>query len=309
MDAPVVSETQRLSRLKPALKMRAGVISSARRFFEAGGFLEVATPVRISAPALELYIDAEPSGEAFLRTSPELHMKRLLAAGYDRIFQVGPCFRRNEQGSLHHPEFTMLEWYRADADYMDILADARDFVVATAKAALGRSWLVLGNTRVELECDWYVRTVSSVFSEMADWDPVADYDPDRFDADLVEKIERRMPLDRPSVLLDFPAGAAALARLKPDDPGVAERWELYIGGVEIANAFSELVDPAEQRERFEDCAEKRRGMGKPVYEIDEEFMAALEHGMPPSAGAALGIDRLAMILCGATSLDGVLPFR
>ncbi len=303
------SERERLAVLRPALGVRAAVIRAARRFFEGRGYLEVATPIRIPVPAIELHIDAEPSGEAFLRTSPELHMKRLLAAGYERIFQIGSCFRRNEKGALHEPEFTMLEWYCADADYMDMLDETKALVVAMANDAFGGSKIAFRNFDINLEDAWNITPVSDAFYALAGWNPVDAYDADRFDLDLVDKVEPGLPLDRPSVLKDYPAEAAALARLKPGDPRVAERWELYIGRVEIANAFSELVDPAEQRRRFEECSAIRKAMGKPVYGMDESFISALERGMPPAAGVALGIDRLVMVFCDAISLDSVLPFR
>ncbi len=309
MDSSVSHERERLAALKPALAIRARTIGAARRFFEARGYLELETPLRIPAPALELHIDAEPSGEAFLRTSPELHMKRLLAAGFDRIFQVGPCFRRGERGALHQPEFTMLEWYCANSDYMDILRETKALINFVALETLGSSRITFRDEGIALDCEWNIMSVFEAFRSLAGWDPVTGYDADRFDLDLVGKVEPSLPMDRPSVLKDYPAEAAALSRLKQDDPRVAERWELYIGRVEIANAFSELVDPVDQRRRFEECAEARRALGKPVYPLDEPFLAALEQGMPPSAGAALGIDRLVMILCGAASLDGVLPFR
>jgi lysyl-tRNA synthetase class 2 len=152
-------------------------------------------------------------------------------------------------------------------------------------------------------------TVAQAFSAFAGWDPVAAFDAERFDPDLVNKVEPHLPLEHPVILMEYPAAAAALARRKPDNPLVAERWELYIGGLELANAFSELTDPAEQRARFATCAAERRAMGKPVYPPDEEFLSALDNGMPPSAGIALGVDRLVMLLAGAASLGEVLPFR
>jgi len=151
--------------------------------------------------------------------------------------------------------------------------------------------------------------VAEAFKTFAGWNPVEHFDADRFDLDMVNKVEPNLPTACPMVLMDYPAAAAALARRKPEDPRVAERWELYIGGIEIANAFSELTDPVEQRERFEACAAERRALGKPVYPLDEDFLAALESGLPPASGIALGVDRLVMLLAGAASLDDVLPFR
>ena len=265
-----------------------------RAFFYGRGFTEVETPIRLAIPCMELHIDAEPSGDHFLRTSPEIFHKQLLAAGHEKIFEVGKCFRRGELGPLHHPEYTMLEWYRANADYMDILDDA--------KALVSTVWK-------ESSANWKQLTVSEVFLEYANWDPAGNYDEDRFDIDLVEKVEPALKkLGGPVVLMDYPVEAAALSRRKPNNPLVAERWELYIDGVEIANAYSELTDPIEQRFRFEECAEQRKALGKKIYPIDEAFIQSMEK-MPPSGGVALGVDRLLMLIAGADSLDAVLPFR
>jgi len=210
--------------------------------FDARSFLEVETPIRIAAPALELHIDAMPSGDAWLRTSPELHMKRLLAAGCERVYQLGPCFRQGERGQKHHPEFTLLEWYRTSADYRDILAETKALIAAVAEAALGRTWLDYRRTHIELMPVWEVLTVAEAFKTFAGWNPVEHFDADRFDLDMINKVEPNLPTACPMVLMDYPTAVAALARRKPEDPRVAERWELYIGGIEIANAFSELTD-------------------------------------------------------------------
>ncbi len=298
-----------LSRFKPVLALRARILQAIRQFFDARGFMEVETPVRIATPALELHIDAIPSGNAWLRTSPELHMKRLLAAGCERVYQLGPCFRQGERGDKHNPEFTLLEWYRTNADYRDILAETKALIAAVAEAALGHTWLDFCRTRIELMPVWEVLTVAEAFKTFAGWNPSEHFNAERFDLDMVNKVEKNLPTACPVVLIDYPAAVAALARRKPQDPRVAERWELYIGGIEIANAFSELTDPAEQRARFEACAVKRRALGQSVYALDEDFLAALESGLPPAAGIALGVDRLVMLLAGAFSLDDVLPFR
>ncbi len=276
------------------VKARDVLMRSVRAFFYARGYTEVETPVRLETPCMELHIDAEPSGDHFLRTSPEIFHKQLLAAGHKRIFEIGKCFRSGERGPLHHPEYTMLEWYQTDADYMDILEETRDLV--------SRVWNAVSN-------DWKILTVSDAFREFAGWDPAGNYDEDRFDIDLVDRVEPAIrAMGGPVVLKDYPVEAAALSRVKPDDPRLAERWELYIDGVEIANAYSELTDPVEQRARFEACAAQRQAMGKTVYPIDENFIQALEK-MPASGGIALGVDRLLMLMQGETSLDAVLPFR
>jgi len=291
------------------LELRSRLLAAVREFFLGRAYLEVETPVLIPAPALELHIDALAAGKSYLRTSPELHMKRLLCAGYERIFQIGPCFRSGERGRLHNPEFTMLEWYRAQADYMDILAETKELLRSVAQACPGKP-VAGGNGRIVDLCgEWQMFSVAELFEKYAHWNPLADFDERRFEDDLVNCVEPHLPKDRAVVLRDYPAPAAALARLRAGDKRVAERWELYLGGIEIANAFSELTDAAEQRKRFEECARERAALGGEVYKLDEEFLSALERGMPPAAGIALGIDRLVMLFAGATSLDDVLPFR
>jgi elongation factor P--(R)-beta-lysine ligase len=303
------SDAGRLRSLRDNLRVRGRALDAIRRFFLARGFLEVETPVRVRAPALELHIDAEPSGDCYLRTSPELHMKRLLQAGCERIFQLGPCFRRGERGDLHREEFTMLEWYRAQADYGDILRDAQELIPWVVRESIGSVSLPYQGLTVRADAAWVVRAVSEVFLEAAGWDPAKEYDADRFDRDLVEKVEPALPRDVPVVLMDYPAECAALARLKPGDPRRAERWELYLGGLELANAFSELTDPEEQRRRFAACAQARRGLGRTVYPLDEAFLAALKEGLPPCGGVALGVDRLLMLLCNARTIDEVRTFE
>ena len=213
------------------LSERARVLREIRAFFDARGFTEVETPVRIPAPAPEPHIDCPPSGDWFLRASPELQMKKLLAAGMERIYQIGPCFRAGEKGRRHSPEFTMLEWYRANADYSDIARDAEELLAEVLKR---------DHTDVQRI------TVREAYLRWAGWDPVETWDQDRFDFDMATKIEPNLPKE-PLFLTDYPAPAASLARLKSDDPRVAERWELYVDGIELANAFTELIDPVEQR--------------------------------------------------------------
>lgn len=235
---------------------------------------------------MELHIDAEPSGDRWLRTSPELSHKKLLAQGAQKIFEIGKCFRHGERGDRHHPEYTMLEWYRAGGDYNVMLTDAQTLISKPFE----------------------IRTIAEVYEKFAGWNPVEHFDADRFDFDMVGKIEPNLPKDTAIILKDYPAECCALARLKPENPKVAERWELYVGGIEIANAYSELTDPVEQRARFEKWGAQRKALGKIVYPIDEEFIRCLAE-MPPSGGCALGIDRLLMALAGTATLDDILPFR
>jgi lysyl-tRNA synthetase class 2 len=284
------------------LRRRAVVLRSLRATLDHLGFVEVETPVRIPAPANELHIEAPPSGRAFLRASPELQMKRLLCAGHDRIYQLGPCFREGERGQRHNPEFTMLEWYRAHAGADDVLRDLEIMVATAAQALHGGLRFTCGGSPVDVATPWHVLTVRDAF---AGWDPVARFDADRFDHDMAFKVEPALPRDRPCVLRDYPAAAAALSRLCPADPRVAERWELYLGGIELCNAFGELTDAREQRARFVAAAEARRLAGATAYPLDEDFLAALGAGMPPAGGAALGVDRLCMVLLDVPDIAAV----
>lgn len=292
---------------KPFLVKRAAILSAVRRFFEKKGFLEVETPLRIMAPAPELHLQCIPTGDRWLVSSPELQMKQLLASGYGPIFQISKAFRAGERGRLHNPEFTMLEWYRAEADYGALMDDAEGLIRAAALAVPGSLAIAYQDEPIDLGPTWERITVRDAFGRFAGWVPGASPDEDRFTADLVEKIEPRLGRGSPTFLLDYPASMASLARLKHDDPAVAERVELYIAGVEIANGMSELVDPVEQRQRFERDLEERRKRGLDVYPLDERFLAVLEN-MQPSAGCALGLDRLVMILCDAPSIDRVIAF-
>ena len=269
------------------LLVRARVVRAMRAFFDARDFVEVETPVRIPAPAPEPHIDCPASGDWFLRASPELQMKKLLAAGMDKIYQIGPCFREGELGRRHHPEFTMIEWYRAHADYSDIARDMEELVGG-----------ILG-----LPYPFRRLTVREAYLAFAGWDPVESFDQDRFDFDMATKIEPNLPKE-PTFLMDYPASAASLSKLKESDARVAERWELYVGGMELANAFTELTDAAEQRRRFEIAREERRQNGEADYPLDEDFLALLDL-MPPTGGVALGVDRLVMLAAQAEQIDQV----
>ncbi len=216
------------------LALRARAMAAIRHWFGGRGYLEVETPVRIAAPAPEPHIDCPRSGDAWLRASPELQMKRLMA-------------------------------------------------------------------------DWRVVTVREAYLHYAGWDPLENFDQDRFDEDMALKVEPALPKDAPCVLYGYPRQAASLARLSPEDGRVAERWELYLCGIEVANAFCELADGAEQRRRFEEARRERRALGEDDYPLDEGFLGDLERGeFPPCGGIAVGIDRIAMLLCGADSIAEVM---
>ena len=271
------------------MERRARIVGAIRAFFDQRGFTEVATPVLIKAPAPEPHIDCPRCGEAFLRASPELQMKKLLAAGMDRIYQIGPCFREGEFGSRHNPEFTMLEWYRANAGYADIRADTEALLAALFEDA--------GRTRPKTTA----LTVREAYAELAGWNPFEAWDQDRFDYDMATKIEPGLP--RGLVFLsDYPKEAASLAKIRGD---VAERWELYLDGLELANCFTELCDGAEQRRRFAEAREERRRLGESDYPIDEEFLEMLPL-IGSASGVAVGIDRLVMALCGADDIHAAM---
>jgi lysyl-tRNA synthetase class 2 len=289
---------EQLQNLKPRLKFRSRLLAFIRQFFFSRDFIEVETPLLIPSPAPEEYIEAPKLGDLFLRTSPELEMKRLMATGYGRIFQIGPCFRKDEYGSRHRPEFTMLEWYEEGADYSDLLDFTREMLIFLA----GKLELACFDFRTE----WQVITVKEAFEQYAGISPEEAIEKNCFEELLVDKIEPALPADRPVVLKDYPARFAALAKLKEADQSVAERWELYLNGIEIANTYTELVDSREQLERFQKSTEARKTQGLSQYPESKDFMEALEFGIPPSGGCALGIDRLAMVLQGQNDIAEVM---
>lgn len=270
------------------LRRRSEIVRNIRRFFDGLGFVEVDTPVRIAAPAPEEHIDCPPvSTGGFLRASPELQMKKLLAAGMDKIYQIGPCFRDGERGSRHNPEFTMIEWYRKNATYLDIKSDT-EALVRTLMNDSGIGFAVL--------------CVRDAYRKFAGWDPWVDWDQDRFDFDMATKIEPAIKSMGGGVfLMDYPPQASSLSKLRGE---VAERWELYWEGMELANCFTELCDAKEQLDRFRKSRESRRALNESDYPIDEQFIEMVPL-MRSAAGVALGVDRLIMVLTGSPSITSV----
>jgi lysyl-tRNA synthetase class 2 len=296
-----------LARKTQALSLRAVLIQNIRQFFIQHHFLEIETPLRIPSPAPEEHIEAISSGDWFLQTSPELCMKRLLAAGYPRIFQISKCFRAAERGSKHLPEFTMLEWYVAQFDYSQLMEQCEAMLITALKDMGHTQDIIRQNNKINLASPWERISVADAFSKYAPTGLQEALHQDRFDEILVEYIEPRLGIDRPTFIYDYPAKLAALAKIKKSDPNVAERFELYIGGLELANGFSELTDAREQRQRFEEALEAHAAKNWASYAMPEKFLATLEH-LPPCAGIALGIDRLAMILANADKIDDVVAF-
>jgi elongation factor P--(R)-beta-lysine ligase len=326
---------------RPFLLGRGRIRAALGRWFEARGFVEVDPSILQASPGNEAHLHAfatelaTPDGVAaaplYLHTSPEFACKKLLAAGEGRLFAFAHVFRNRERGTLHHPEFTMLEWYRAREPYEALMADCTELLGAAAEAVGAGRLAFRGHTIDPAALPEHL-TVAEAFRAFAEIDLLATVDEaggtdrdglahaatttgvrvaeddtwaDVFSRVLVERVEPRLGLGRATILSEYPVAEAALARPKPGDPRVAERFELYACGVELANGFGELTDPAEQRRRFElEMAEKERVHGE-RYPLDEDFLAALAV-MPPASGIALGFDRLAMLATGAPSIEHVL---
>lgn len=325
---------------RPFLDARSAITRAARAWFEADGFVEVETAALQVSPGNEAHLHAfesaaiGPGGERsplYLRTSPEFAAKKLLAAGEPKIFELARVWRNRERGPLHHPEFTMLEWYRAGAPYEQLMADCAGLMRLAAETA-GTARFVFRDREVNPFAEPERVTLAEAFDAYAGIDLLATIDAaggtdraalaaaaraagvrvadddtwsDVFSRVLVEKVDPRLGEGRATILCEYPTAEAALARPKPSDLRVAERFELYACGVELANCFGELTDPAEQRRRFEaEMAEKARVYGE-RYPIDEDFLAALAQ-VPPASGAALGFDRLVMLAAGAQHIEQVL---
>ncbi len=296
---------RRIEGLKRVLLKRSLLISSIRSFLMERRFLELETPLLLDSPLPEPHIEAISAENGFLRTSHEPLLKACLAAGYDRIFEIGPCFRQEEKGRLHREEFTMLEWYQAGASSADLIPFTKDLLVRAAETTTGSTVIKHGGTSIDLDGEWEIIPLKKAFAEFAGADMADSVGKNRFEMDLVDRIEPALPKDRPCVLTGYPAEFRAYANLSASDPSVADRWELYIAGIEIANTYSELDDIPEIRRVMNDAAEKRASMGMKKYQECKIFEDAISAGIPRSAGCAMGIDRLMMILSDARSLDEV----
>ncbi|HEX9461485.1 MAG TPA: EF-P lysine aminoacylase EpmA [Alphaproteobacteria bacterium] len=332
----------RLARRRTRLDLRAKILEATRAYFRERSFTEVETPALQVSPGLEPHLVAFSTelrapgatrGRAlYLHTSPEFAMKKLLAGGMERIFQLARVFRNAERSATHHPEFTMLEWYRANAGYETLMDDC-DGLLTAAAAAAGASAFAWGGRSCDPTLPAERLSVRAAFERHAGIDLLATApDPhqpsvqrlteaarplgvvpaqgDRWD-DLffrifLEHIEPKLGVGRPTILYDYPVSMAALSRPKASDPRLCERFELYAAGLELANAFGELTDPAEQRRRFTADLDLKQRLYGERYPIDEDFLAALEHGLPEAAGIALGFDRLVMLATGADHIDDVL---
>jgi len=293
------------------LQFRAALFHCVRTYFHQQGFLEVDTPIRQPVLLPESNIKPMPSGSWFLQTSPEQCMKRLLAHGCDKIFQICPCFRADERGARHLEEFTMLEWYRIDGDYHDLMEDCRSliqFVLDSLtkdmryRKTIDRSCFGI----MPLGEEWQHITVADAFTRWASIPLEKALETDRFDEIISIDIEPHLGIDAPTFLYDYPAGCAALARLKEDD-SLAERFELYINGVEMANGFTELTDAREQRSRFIEELDQMEKTDKARPQMPENFLKDLEL-IDRAAGIAFGLDRLLMLLMSKDTIDQVTSF-
>ena len=300
-----MDELVRLAAKRERLSLRSRCLQKIREFFLEEGFLDITTPVRSSSLLPEEHIHVFDSESVFLLPSPEIHMKRLLAAGYERIFQIGPVFRKGERGRCHLPEFTLLEWYRAGADYHTLAQDCEQMVLRACERLFRCRAISYQGQCIDLTPPWPRCTVQEVFLEYAGWDPLRERNPEQFEQDLVEKVVPCLDSEKPVFLFDFPDYEASLARKKSVDPRVAERLELFAGGLELANGFSELTDSREQRLRFECVNQRRKARGERAYPMPEEYLAFVEQ-MPPSAGIAFGMDRLLMLLTDAAHIEDVV---
>jgi len=318
----------------PFLRVRGAVTRALRNWFECQGFTEVETAALQVSPGNEAHLHAlntqltGPDGSVsplYLHTSPEFACKTLLAAGETKIFTLAKVWRDRERGPLHHPEFSMLEWYRAGEPYETLMQDCAEILALAAQIAGTRQFRFR-----DREADPFAPlervTVAEAFQHHAEIDLAAcqarddlasaaqaagvrvaadDRWSDIFSKVLVEKIEPNLGKGVPTILCEYPLREAALARPKPDSPGAAERFELYVCGIELANAFGELTDVAEQRRRFEDEMALKQEIYGEAYPIDEAFLEALGR-MPPASGAALGFDRLVMLAAGAQHIEQVI---
>ena len=331
------------ARRLPFLKQRARIIETIREFFIRRDFLEVETPILQISPGLEPHLKAfktelvEPFGQAdremYLHTSPEFTMKKLLAAGLPKIFQMARVFRNEERSKRHHPEFIMLEWYRANADYTVLMDDTVELVRACA-AACGAKVLKDGDLEVDPFKEWERVSIADACRKYAGFDlestlpaePTLEPDPaplakvaeklgiqvspdDRWD-DIyfriaLEKIEPNLGRGVPTILYDYPVCMAALSRKKPSDQRFAERFEVYVGDTELGNAFSELTDAAEQRRRFEYDMDLKEKLYGERYPVDDDFINAVA-AMPEAAGIAVGVDRLVMLITGAKRIEDAM---
>lgn len=305
---------ERQSTLFNNILTRSRCLELLREFFRLRGFVEVETPIVCTSPGVETHLAAMPTTvmnqTMYLTTSPEFHMKRLTAVGFDRIFQLTRAFRDGERGDRHNPEFSMVEWYRRGCDYSAIMDDCEALLRHIAHGISGQLEFPAvqgGRGPISLDKPFRRVTMEQAFAEIGQPSPF-DLTLEERDRIAVDFLDDHLGKHDPEFLTEYPADQASLARKKESDPRVAERFELYCGGLELANGFSELADADEYLERCRiDLAERDR-LGLPTYPIDERYVSMLRDGLPVCAGTALGFDRVVMLACGAASIRDVIAF-
>jgi lysyl-tRNA synthetase class 2 len=320
------------AQVRDVFQLRSRVIAAVRRFLDERGFLEVETPVLqptaggAAAKPFVTYHNALDRS-LFLRIAIELHLKRLIVGGFERVYEIGRVFRNEGTSTKHNPEYTMLEVYQAYADYNDIMRLVEEMVAHTAEQVLGHMQLSHGDHEIDLTPPWRRLTLREAILEHSEIDFEAHPDAESLrrtmaglgveapatagrgkliDELLSTFVEPK--LIQPTFLLDYPVELSPLAKRKPDDPNLVERFEAFLAGREIANAFSELNDPIDQRQRFVEQARLRAAGDEEAEVVDEDFLVALEHGMPPTGGLGVGIDRLVMAFAGQQSIRDVILF-
>ena len=285
--------------------LRHHLLKIIRTFFETKEYLEVTTPLLVRCPGIDPHIDAIPAGKnLYLASSPELHMKRLIGFGLKKIYQITHAFRADETGRHHNCEFSILEWYETGIHYLSLM-ELTELFIQTIDREIG----VYLDKPSLFASPFPKISIDSAFQQYAHWCPSKEWNEDRFFLDLIEIVEPALKNIPAFFLYDFPAPLASLAKLKPDNPKISERFELYLKGIEIANGFSELTCSQEQRARFERDSAKRTAMRKEPYPFDHHFLGTLEKGLlPDCAGIALGIDRLLMVLANVKEISEVIAF-
>ena len=283
------------------LQLRAAFFRAIRSWFESQRFLEVDTPIRQPLVIPEQNIAHIPSTSHFLQSSPELYMKRLLGCGCEQIYQICRCFRHGERGRLHLEEFMMLEWYRKDADYRKLMHDCESLFRFLHSSVPGHSF------PVAVDLSWEYLTVEEAFAKFSSLSVKEALDQDLFDELLVEDVEPQLGKNSPTFLYDYPLKLASLARQKPNQPRIAERFELYVSGVELANGFSELTDPEIQRSRFAEEYAKMDCVDSSQQRMPEKFLDSLVH-IDQAAGIAMGLDRLFMLFLGENRIENGISF-
>lgn len=289
------------------LEIRSVVIQAIRDFFTGSHYLEIDTPILCPSIIPEAHIDPVTTGTQFLQASPELCMKRLLSRGFDKIFQICKCFRKDERGQHHLSELTLLEWYTKDNTYLDLMDQCRKLIQFIAARLNLKDQIRYQDDLIRLSAPWETLTVEKAFDMYADRSLDQALKNGSFDETLSLQIEPHLGATAPVFLCDYPAELASLAKLKTETSAYAQRFEFYIAGIELANGFTELTDPLEQHHRFKIENHIRISDNRNPIPIPVKFLKDLET-MPEAAGIAMGIDRLIMIFCNAVSIDEVVAF-